>query len=53
MLDLIPEEKVVGLQIVIEGNVPWASGLSSSSAFCVCSALVGHYANRVKQIDKE
>ena len=51
--DLIDEEKIVGLQIIIEGNIPWASGISSSSAFCVCSAMVSHYANRTKQITKE
>jgi len=53
VLDLIDEEKIVGLQIIIEGNIPWASGISSSSAFCVCSAMVSHYANRTKQITKE
>lgn len=43
----------MGLKILIEGNIPWASGISSSSAFCVCSALVAHYANRVKRISNE
>ena len=53
MLDLIDEEKIVGLQIVIEGNIPWASGISSSSAFCVCSAMVGYYANRGQGLTRE
>jgi galactokinase len=33
------------MKIVIEGNIPIAAGLSSSSALCVCSALAALYAN--------
>jgi N-acetylgalactosamine kinase len=54
ILDLV-EGEVAGLQILIEGNIPVASGVSSSSALCVCSALVSHTANegRIKPIPKE
>lgn len=34
-----------GMQIMISGNIPTAAGLSSSSAFCVCSALASLHAN--------
>ena len=30
---------MVGIDVLIEGNIPWASGLSSSSALCTCTAL--------------
>lgn len=53
LFELVDENKIVGLQILIEGNIPWAAGISSSSAFCVCSALVANYANRSKQLTKE
>lgn len=41
----IPVESLVGLDVVIEGNVPLAAGVSSSSALCVCSALAAIHAN--------
>ena len=41
----IPAESLVGLDVVIEGNVPLAAGVSSSSALCVCSALAAVHAN--------
>lgn len=53
VLDSIKNRKYKGLQLLIEGNLPIASGLSSSSSFCVCSALLstvvngfGPYVNR-------
>lgn len=39
--------KPVGLKILIDSNVPPAAGLSSSSAFTVCSALTVAHANGV------
>jgi len=33
------------LNILIEGNVPKAAGVSSSSALCVCAALAALHAN--------
>lgn len=53
----IPEdlkEKVLkrqfkGLKVLVAGNVPIAAGLSSSSSFCVCSALLSAHANGLTQ----
>jgi galactokinase len=53
ILDLVEESSVVGLQVLIEGNIPWAAGISSSSAFSVCSAMVSHFSNKAKNIEKE
>jgi galactokinase len=39
-------ESLVGLDVVIEGNIPLAAGVSSSSALCVSSALAAIYANQ-------
>jgi galactokinase len=41
----LPVEGLVGFDVVIEGNVPLAAGVSSSSALCVCSALAAIHAN--------
>lgn len=38
-------ESLAGLDLIIEGNVPLAAGVSSSSALCVCSALAAIHAN--------
>ena len=43
--DIITNRKFRGLRILVEGNVPIAAGLSSSSSFCVCSALLSLHAN--------
>ena len=37
--------KPVGLKILIQSLVPPAAGLSSSSAFCVCTAITTLHAN--------
>lgn len=42
----LPVETLAGLDILIEGNVPLAAGVSSSSALCVCSALAAFHANQ-------
>jgi galactokinase len=39
--------KACGLKILIDSNVPPAAGLSSSSAFTVCSAITTAHANGV------
>lgn len=36
----------VGMQLMVSGNVPIASGVSSSSALVVCSATASYYANK-------
>jgi galactokinase len=46
--------KPCGLKILIDSNVPPAAGLSSSSAFTVCSAITTAHANGVlDQIPKD
>ena len=39
--------KPVGMKILIDSNVPPAAGLSSSSAFTVCSAITCAHANGI------
>ncbi|CAG9325832.1 unnamed protein product [Blepharisma stoltei] len=41
----IPVENRVGMLIMVDGDVPIASGLSSSASFTVCAALATLYAN--------
>ena len=43
-------KKPVGLKIMIDSRVPIAAGLSSSSAFTVCTAVTAMHANNI--IDK-
>jgi N-acetylgalactosamine kinase len=43
------KKDIVGLKILISGNVPLAAGLSSSSSFTVCTALMGLFANNLHQ----
>lgn len=43
-------KKPVGLKIMIDSRVPIAAGLSSSSAFTVCTAVTTMHANNI--IDK-
>ena len=43
-------KKTVGLKIMIDSRVPIAAGLSSSSAFTVCTAVTTMHANNI--IDK-
>jgi N-acetylgalactosamine kinase len=38
-------KKPRGMKILIDSNVPAAAGLSSSSAFCVCTAITSLHAN--------
>lgn len=45
VLEKIPEEQRTGMLIMVDGDVPIASGLSSSASFTVCSALATLYAN--------
>ena len=42
---------VVGMKVLIDGNVPLSAGLSSSSALVVCSALTTAIINGI-QINK-
>ncbi|CAN6614339.1 protein Gal3p [Trichomonascus vanleenenianus] len=42
-----------GIKVLIDGNVPTGSGLSSSAAFVVCSTLVTLLANGYKSITKK
>jgi N-acetylgalactosamine kinase len=49
----IKNKKYQGLKILVEGNVPIASGLSSSSSFCVCSALLSVYANSLTDFTRQ
>ena len=44
----IINRKFTGLKVLVEGNVPIASGLSSSSSFCVCSAFLSLHANKLE-----
>jgi|JI6StandDraft_1071083.scaffolds.fasta_scaffold1060282_1 galactokinase len=39
------KDKLVGMQMLVTGNVPLGSGLSSSAAMIVSSALASYYAN--------
>ena len=39
----ISKDKLKGACVLIEGNIPVASGVSSSSALCVCSSMAIHY----------
>jgi galactokinase len=44
--------KPKGMKIFIHSLVPAAAGLSSSSAFCVCTAIVTMHANGlIHQVD--
>ena len=43
-------KKPVGLKIMIDSRVPIAAGLSSSSAFTVCTSVTTMHANNI--IDK-
>lgn len=40
-------KKPVGLKIMIDSRVPIAAGLSSSSAFTVCTAVTTMHANNI------
>lgn len=40
---------LTGAEVLIEGNVPLAAGVSSSSALCVCSALAALHANKAAE----
>ena len=49
--DLLKKQPT-GLRIYVDSLVPPAAGLSSSSAFCVCSALLVAHANGlIKDVD--
>ena len=41
-------EKLVGMNLLMDGSVPPSAGLSSSSALVCCAALVTAYANKQK-----
>jgi galactokinase len=43
---------LIGMKILIDGNVPTGSGLSSSAAFVVCSTLAVLIANGYRHISK-
>jgi galactokinase len=45
--------KLVGMKILIDGNVPTGSGLSSSAAFVVCSTLAVLKGNGHTDVSKE
>ena len=42
----LDKNNLIGMQIMITGNVPLGSGLSSSAALVVCTALASYYANK-------
>jgi galactokinase len=44
----VPSPK--GLKILIDSHVPPAAGVSSSSAFCVCAAVVTMHANNLHEV---
>jgi galactokinase len=53
MLERAKLEKPKGMFILVDGNVPAGSGLSSSAAFCCASALSVITANKLKMTKQE
>lgn len=45
-VEFADKDKLVGMQVMVTGNVPLGSGLSSSAAMVVSSALASYYANK-------
>lgn len=45
-MEFADKDKLVGMQMMVTGNVPLGSGLSSSAAMIVSSALASYYANK-------
>ncbi|ANB12308.1 transcriptional regulator GAL3 [Sugiyamaella lignohabitans] len=50
--DIAVDSCLTGMKVLIDGNVPTGSGLSSSAAFVVCATLAVLQANDYKDISK-
>ena len=48
MVESVCIQNPVGMDMIIDGNIPPSSGLSSSSAFVCCAALATAFANKIE-----